>query len=58
MPSRLQRAALPVLPGDDPRFMPTGLHPEQETSYLRVSELARAILGLGCRDETLGEGGD
>ncbi len=38
--------------------MPTGLHPEQETAYLRVPELVGAILGLGSGNEALGKGGD
>jgi hypothetical protein len=58
VPCRPQRTTLPVLPGDDPGFMPTGLHPEQGTAYLHVPELAGTILMVGCRDETLGEGGD
>lgn len=48
-PSRPQRTTLPVLPGDDPGFMPAGLHPEHETAYLRVPELVGAILAVLSR---------
>ena len=55
---RPQRATPPMLPGDAPSFMPTGLHPQQQATHLRVPELVGAILGLGCCNKTLGEGGD
>lgn len=58
MSSRSQRTTLPMLPGDDPGFMPAGLHPEQETSHLCVPEFVRAVFRLGCRGEAFGEGGD
>lgn len=56
--SRPQRTTLPVIPGDDSPFVSTGLRPKQQTAYLRVPELVGAVLGLGCRDSALGEGGD
>ena len=58
VPSRPQRTTLPVLQGDDPRFMPTGLYPKQQTADLRVPELVGALLGLGGSDSALGEVGD
>lgn len=38
---------------------PLGCTRSRKAAYLlRVPELVGAILGLGCRDESLGEGGD
>gem|GEM_PF-4825976 len=54
--NRTERTALPMLPGDDPRFVPTGLDTQDQASNEDVPHFVGFGLWLGLGDETLGQG--
>lgn len=53
--NRTERTALPMLPGDDPCFMPTGLDTQDQAPDEDVPHFVGFGLGLGLGDKTLGQ---